>query len=326
MSAPRREFASFYLYDPLDRLLSAHSIQRFYNSTRIATVIHGDKKNCYFESEMLPLAVLQPGSPVNLLTSDLRKTVLLSVNAALFRHQVYCPFGHRHPAQNGVPSLPGFNGERADDVTGHYLLGQGYRSYNPVLMRFNSPDRLSPFGKGGVNAYAYCGNDPVNHTDPTGKIKRFFIGFGLYKKPDALAAVRRATKSPGSILETEITPAPTPKKKAKKNLGSTRKASTSANKKNIIGGENSRKRSSAVSKKTKDAGQSSQAQNGISLDPIHNFAAPDERNAQLLAGMQPATSGSSLHPIFNYALPGEWQVRLVRDPMQPVVRLIRTQT
>ncbi|EGH35731.1 hypothetical protein PSYJA_44541, partial [Pseudomonas syringae pv. japonica str. M301072] len=38
-------------------------------------------------------------------------------------------------------------------MTGHYLLGNGYRAFNPVLMRFNSPDSLSPFGEGGVNAY-----------------------------------------------------------------------------------------------------------------------------------------------------------------------------
>jgi len=37
-----------------------------------------------------------------------------------------------------------------------------------VLMRFNSPDSLSPFGKGGVNAYAYCAGDPVNRADANG--------------------------------------------------------------------------------------------------------------------------------------------------------------
>lgn len=64
--------------------------------------------------------------------------------------------------------LPGFNGELLDDITGHYLLGNGYRAYNPVLMRFNSPDSLSPFGEGGLNAYAYCAGDPVNRSDPSG--------------------------------------------------------------------------------------------------------------------------------------------------------------
>ncbi|MFP2694352.1 RHS repeat-associated core domain-containing protein, partial [Enterobacter ludwigii] len=67
-------------------------------------------------------------------------------------------------------SLPGFNGERPDPVSGSYHLGNGYRAYNPVLRRFNCPDSLSPFGAGGINPYAYCLGDPVNRTDPTGHI------------------------------------------------------------------------------------------------------------------------------------------------------------
>jgi RHS repeat-associated protein len=61
-----------------------------------------------------------------------------------------------------------FNGERKDPVTGMYLLGNGYRAYNPAMARFNAPDSASPFGGGGVNAYAYCLGDPVNRTDPSG--------------------------------------------------------------------------------------------------------------------------------------------------------------
>ncbi|ELB2794052.1 hypothetical protein QMX34_004712, partial [Aeromonas hydrophila] len=37
-----------------------------------------------------------------------------------------------------------FNGERCDPVTGLYHLGQGYRAYNPGLMRFHVADSLSP--------------------------------------------------------------------------------------------------------------------------------------------------------------------------------------
>lgn len=73
----------------------------------------------------------------------------------------YAPPCHLH-------CLLGFNGERPDPVTGHYLLGNGYRAYNPVLLRFNSPDSWSPFGKGGLNPYGYCAGDPVNRRDPTG--------------------------------------------------------------------------------------------------------------------------------------------------------------
>lgn len=41
--------------------------------------------------------------------------------------------------------------------------------YSPPVCRFNSPDSLSPFGGGGVNAYAYCSGDPVNYVDPSGQ-------------------------------------------------------------------------------------------------------------------------------------------------------------
>ncbi|QPL55370.1 MULTISPECIES: RHS repeat-associated core domain-containing protein [Vibrio] len=62
----------------------------------------------------------------------------------------------------------GFNGVRQDPVTKLYALGNGYRMYNPTLMRFHAQDSLSPFGKGGTNGYAYCLGDPVNRHDPSG--------------------------------------------------------------------------------------------------------------------------------------------------------------
>jgi hypothetical protein len=41
------------------------------------------------------------------------------------------------------------------------------------LRRFYSADKLSPFGAGGVNAYAYCQGDPVNNVDPSGAVPQF---------------------------------------------------------------------------------------------------------------------------------------------------------
>ena len=64
--------------------------------------------------------------------------------------------------------LLGFNGERSDRMVGVYLLGNGYRVFNTVLMRFHSPDSMSPFAAGGLNSYAYCLGDPVNFHDPNG--------------------------------------------------------------------------------------------------------------------------------------------------------------
>lgn len=63
-----------------------------------------------------------------------------------------------------------FEGERRDSLTGNYSPGNGQRSYLPALMRCNQPDSWSPFGLGGVNTYAWCAGDPVNHADPSGHL------------------------------------------------------------------------------------------------------------------------------------------------------------
>ncbi|MGE8061571.1 RHS repeat-associated core domain-containing protein [Pseudomonas sp. NPDC089547] len=79
----------------------------------------------------------------------------------------YSPYGYIVD-QTRLVSILGFNGDRYDPLNRLYALGKGYRSYNPVLMRFVAPDSLSPFAEGGSNAYAYCAGDPINYADPTG--------------------------------------------------------------------------------------------------------------------------------------------------------------
>lgn len=88
--------------------------------------------------------------------------------------------------------LLGFNGQPRDPFTGHYLLGNGYRAFNPVLMRFNSPDNASPFDKGGLNAYAYCLGDPVNMHDPTGHIAYLTL-LRMGRSRHSFAYMRRQT-------------------------------------------------------------------------------------------------------------------------------------
>ncbi|MEE1887197.1 RHS repeat-associated core domain-containing protein [Pseudomonas carassii] len=78
----------------------------------------------------------------------------------------YTPYGYDRLDKTFWPLL-GFNAEPRT-ASGGYLLGNGYRSFTPSLMRFNSPDSYSPFGAGGINAFCYCLNDPVNRTDPSG--------------------------------------------------------------------------------------------------------------------------------------------------------------
>ncbi|OSN59217.1 RHS repeat-associated core domain-containing protein [Pseudomonas syringae] len=167
-----------YSYDPLDRLASSSptgqaDIQRFYQKNRLATEIQGALRRTVFQHEDLLLAQQRHVDGVletTLLATDQQRSVLQLVDKAGTEPIAYSPYGH-HPAESGLTSLLGFNGERRDPVTGHYLLGNGYRAYNPVLMRFNSPDSLSPFDEGGLNAYGYVGGDPVGFGDETGHVK-----------------------------------------------------------------------------------------------------------------------------------------------------------
>jgi len=100
-----------------------------------------------------------------LLLPDPRETPLGEVSNAGLGRGVHTPYGHAEPL---LAARTGFNGQPRE-ACGWYQLGSGHRVYNPKLMRFHSPDRLSPFDKGGLNAYAYCLGDPVNFTDPSGR-------------------------------------------------------------------------------------------------------------------------------------------------------------
>ena len=165
-----------YQYDPLDHLAQTNALQRFYNSTRVASEIEGTITRSFFEHDVQPLAQQQAGT-TTLLATDAQASVLHSVSTAQSAPHAYSPYGHR-PVANGLLSVLGFNGERPDPLTGYYLLGQGYRAFNPVLMRFNSTDSLSPFGEGGINTYAYCSADPINKRDPNGHIS---VGWRIVK-------------------------------------------------------------------------------------------------------------------------------------------------
>lgn len=120
---------------------------------------------------MAPLSFPRPSAA--LLATDTPGSVLrrsLDQGGIMY---AYTAFGHLTPGDTGLMML-GFNGQYRDPLTGNYQLGNGYRSYNPVLMRFLSADSLSPFSHGGINAYAYCKNDPANQTDPSGAAPGFF--------------------------------------------------------------------------------------------------------------------------------------------------------
>lgn len=84
----------------------------------------------------------------------------------------YTPYGHITIEKNSK-TLLGFTGQYIDTSIACYFLGNGHRIFNPILMRFHNADGESPFAMGGINAYCYCGNDPINKYDPTGRSSAF---------------------------------------------------------------------------------------------------------------------------------------------------------
>lgn len=142
----------------------------FYQHARLALIHTGPTAhrfiNCRLQASGT-LAVFSPALPAQLCGCDTSASAMLFTGPN--RCVSYTPYGH----QLQKTELPGYTGVVVDGSTHGYLLGAGYRLYNAALMRFASRDDKSPFAKGGINAYAYCEGDPVNHTDPSGHARAF---------------------------------------------------------------------------------------------------------------------------------------------------------
>lgn len=144
-----------YRYDPLDRLISSiepgNICQRFYLENRLVNEVGSEflRTVVRYEDVLLAERSRDQGSTqvAHLLTTTDGQNSVLHTQFEL-RSAVlsYTPYGH-HDLSINQGGLLRFAGERPDGVTGHYLLGNGYRAFNPVLMRFNNPvNRIDPDG------------------------------------------------------------------------------------------------------------------------------------------------------------------------------------
>ncbi|VVN19710.1 RHS repeat domain-containing protein [Pseudomonas fluorescens] len=175
-----------YHYDGFDDLVELSqpdkvTTQRYYNAGRVANEVSGENSSSVVRHGGGLVGQQQLGSNAGaqLFGTDQQQSVLTTLGKEQLTDCAYSPYGHR-PAEGGMFSLAGFNGEQLDPVTGLYLLGNGYRAYSPTLMRFLAPDSMSPFDAGGLNAYSYCLGDPVNRVDPTAHISwQSILGIGL---------------------------------------------------------------------------------------------------------------------------------------------------
>jgi RHS repeat-associated protein len=88
-------------------------------------------------------------------------TALTNSSGVLVERETYDTYGN---TPGSAKTRYGFTGRERDSLTG--LMHYRARSYDPQLGRFISED---PIGlAGGINQFAYVGNDPQNGTDPSG--------------------------------------------------------------------------------------------------------------------------------------------------------------
>ncbi|MHA6196309.1 RHS repeat-associated core domain-containing protein [Pseudomonas wadenswilerensis] len=187
VESPGGEVLTRYHYDAHNQLCgethdSAEPTLRFYQGQRLGCTVQGQTRVSYLHEGDRPLGQQQAGAPEQtllLLTTANRSVIGESQQQAL-RETSYSAWGQHSNAD--MQCALGFNGELRDSLTGWYLLGNGYRAYNPYLMCFHGPDWMSPFGAGGINPYMYCAGDPVNFCDPSGHFMQGtlgWVGFGL---------------------------------------------------------------------------------------------------------------------------------------------------
>jgi len=188
--------------------------QFFYKHGQISTLISDQKTSTVLREQEIPLAETRLDSEAvsSLFNADSNSSVLSIVSRHSSDHFHYSPYGLL-PGASPLPTLA-YNGEHPH-LSNLYLLGNGLRAYSPGLMRFLSPDSLSPFHKGGINPYAYCANDPINYTDPSGQMRRAQTGQGASptaraffenakKKIDTIRVHQRENNNRITNLETKI--------------------------------------------------------------------------------------------------------------------------
>ncbi|AAO55747.1 YD repeat protein [Pseudomonas syringae pv. tomato str. DC3000] len=165
---------SQYRYDGHNQLVATRDgneseILRFYEGHQLSSTVQEDQRTQYLHLGEQPLGqqIVDDAEQTLLLLTDANQSVMGEFQQGQLRKAVYSAYGERH-SEEALLSTAGFNGEVREAANGWYLLGNGYRAYNPLLMRFHSPDFLSPFAEGGVNPYTYCLGNPIALRDPTG--------------------------------------------------------------------------------------------------------------------------------------------------------------
>jgi RHS repeat-associated protein len=107
-----------------------------------------------------------------MLTDHLGSVVAVTNSAGtLESEQRYLPFGQVRADVGSIAQTDyGYTGQRALDSDMGGIMDYRARFYSPMLGRFLQPDSIipNPASPQNFNRYSYVGNNPINHTDPSG--------------------------------------------------------------------------------------------------------------------------------------------------------------
>jgi RHS repeat-associated protein len=143
-----------YIYDPNGHLIAESNGQTSAISRE------------YVWMDDLPLAQIESNGTIYYIHTDQLNTPQKLTNASgkLVRDRIQEPFGETVSIKGSAIDNLRFPGQYADSESG--LNQNGMRDYDPTLSRYIEAD---PIGlRGGINLYAYVGENPVNWVDPNG--------------------------------------------------------------------------------------------------------------------------------------------------------------
>jgi len=185
--------ATYYLYDPAGRLLAE-------------TDSGGGVLTEYVYLDGVPVAVIAADQVSYLHTNHLgAPTAATNASGNLVWAADYRPFGKAKLINPSITLNLRLPGQYFDPETElHYNY---FRTYDPNIGRYLEPD---PIGlAGGINSYAYVGNNPVNWIDPDGRFAwlPWAIGAGLFLW-DTFGPVDPNPSHPDAIEPFDILPGP----------------------------------------------------------------------------------------------------------------------
>jgi RHS repeat-associated protein len=163
----------------VEKTINGKTTQYLYDGYDIIQEIEGGAVSAnYIRSGNIdePLVRIKSDGSVRYYQTDALGSViaLTDETGAITTQYAYDPFGNVTVSGEARDNPFQYTG-RENDGTGLYYYRARY--YNPELQRFISEDPIGLLG--GINKFAYVGNNPVNYTDPRGLFKLFGINLSF---------------------------------------------------------------------------------------------------------------------------------------------------